>query len=60
MFRNRFTFYNYRQNYIRRPHNTFDASSNNKKDTRINGEYCLCNLFNLLIQGIEIEHFFRQ
>ncbi|CAG8681464.1 6844_t:CDS:2 [Funneliformis mosseae] len=36
MFCNHFTSYNYHQNYIRRPHNIFDTSSDNKKDTRIN------------------------
>lgn len=36
MFRNRFTSYSYRQNYIRRPQS---KSTDNKKDTKINGEY---------------------
>jgi hypothetical protein len=52
MFRNCFTSYNYHQNYIRHPHNTFDASTrphntldasdastDNKINTGINGKY---------------------
>jgi hypothetical protein len=42
MFRNHYVSYKERQNYIRRPRNTFYVSLDDKRNTGISGKYFSC------------------